>query len=74
MPQMDRAEHLQWCKDRAIEYLPGDPQQAFASMTSDLRKHEETDNPTLALLGASLLLGGQMETPEQVRKWIEGFN
>lgn len=22
---MDREEHLQWCKDRALEYLPGKP-------------------------------------------------
>lgn len=36
---MTRAEHLQWAKDRALEYVAiGDMNQAFASMTSDLRK------------------------------------
>ncbi len=40
---MNRAEHLQWCKDRAIEYVnAGELQQAFTSMTSDVSKHPET--------------------------------
>lgn len=40
---MTRAEHLQWCKDNAMEYVAmGDFQSAVASMLSDLGKHEET--------------------------------
>ena len=32
-----RAEHMEWCKLRARQYLDaGDGQQAFASMMSDL--------------------------------------
>lgn len=37
-----RQEHLDWCKERALECLPDDLPGAFASMISDLSKHEET--------------------------------
>jgi hypothetical protein len=40
---MTRAEHLAWCKERALEYLDmGDRVNAMASMISDLGKHPET--------------------------------
>lgn len=40
---MTRQEHLQWCKDRALEYVKvGDNDSALASMLSDLAKHPET--------------------------------
>jgi hypothetical protein len=40
---MNRAKHLQWCKDRALAELDaGSIQNAIASMMSDLRKHKET--------------------------------
>lgn len=43
---MNRAEHLNWCKQRALEYLnPGQffsIDDAMASMASDLGKHDET--------------------------------
>jgi hypothetical protein len=36
---MTRAEHLNWCKQRALEYVAtGDLSQAVASMTSDLHQ------------------------------------
>ena len=36
-------EHLEWCKQRAREYLAnGDAQGACDSMLSDLGKHPET--------------------------------
>ena len=39
-----RAEHLAWCKRRALEYLDaGDGDQAITSMMSDLNKHPETE-------------------------------
>jgi hypothetical protein len=42
---ISRAEHLEWCKKRALEYVNrGDTSQAFASMGSDLGKHPETAN------------------------------
>lgn len=39
----DRAEHLAWCKQRALEYLDaGDVRSAIASLLSDLNKHPDT--------------------------------
>lgn len=68
---MTRAEHLQWCKDRALAYLPGDPQQAFASMGSDLDKHEETRGHVGMELGMSLMMTDNLR---DMRNFIEGFN
>lgn len=72
---MDRAEHLQWCKDRAIAYVESnDLNQAFASFSSDMSKHPETENHSALNLGAMLLFGGHLDTAAKMRKWIEGFN
>ena len=72
---MTRDEHLQWCKDRALEYCnSGDTQQAYASMTSDLGKHEGTAGHSAIELGMMLLMGGKLGTPEEMRKFINGFN
>lgn len=72
---MTRAEHLAWCKQRALEYVDaGDLPQAFASMGSDLGKHEETRNHSGIQLGAMMLFSGHLDTPEKMRKFIEGFN
>lgn len=73
--KITRAEHLAWCKKRALQYCDaGDPRQAFASIMSDIRKHPETENHGGIKLGAMMFFGGHLETPEQVRKFIEGFN
>lgn len=70
-----RAEHLQWCKDRALEYIElGDVVNAWASMCSDLDKHPETSGHIGISLGMAQLIGRQLDTPEQMRKFIEGFN
>jgi hypothetical protein len=66
-------EHIEWCKQRAMEYLNrGDLVNAVASMTSDLNKHNGTRN-----INAYILLLGAMRAQEQdadgVRRWIEGF-
>ena len=72
---MDRSEHLQWCKDRAMEYVKrGDIPQAFASMTSDLGKHPDTQGHPAIQLGAGLIMLGEMKTAQQARDYIEGFN
>ncbi len=73
---MDRAEHLQWCKDRAIEYVEvGDLHQAMASMCSDVMKHEETgSHQTTNGLGIAQMMNGFLNTPAKMRKWIEGYN
>lgn len=70
-----RAEHLDWCKRRALEYVDhGDVQQAMTSMLSDLRKHPETEKHPGLMLGAQLMFGGHLSTVDEVRKFIEGFN
>ena len=72
---MTRAEHLEWCKRRALEYVEaGELPQAFTSMGSDLSKHPETANHSAIQLGAMLLFGGHLDTAEKMRKFILGFN
>jgi hypothetical protein len=71
---MDRAEHLAWCKTRALEYLDaGNVTEAFTSMLSDMGKHPETEGHAGILLGVMLSAGGFMDAGE-CRRWIEGFN
>jgi hypothetical protein len=70
-----RASHLAWCKRRALQYCDmGDVNQAFASMGSDLSKHPETGNHSGIQLGMMMLMAGHLNTPEKMRKFIEGFN
>lgn len=72
---MTRAEHLQWCKDRALKYVElGQCQNALTSMMSDLDKHPETASPALNQLTVGLMMIGSLSTPEAVRKHIEGFH
>lgn len=72
---MSRQEHLQWCKDRAMEYVKkGDMQQAFASFQSDMTKHPETDGHLALQMGTMLLMGGHLGTPQAMEQWITGFN
>ena len=68
---MTRSEHIAWCKERALSYLPDDPGGAVASFLSDLSRHEETTDPigmTRALLAIALANGA-----DAVRECIEGF-
>lgn len=66
------ADHLAWCKRRANEYLDaGKIREAFASMASDLNKHDETRGHSAINLG---MLGGELETVEKMREFIDGFN
>jgi hypothetical protein len=71
-----RAEHLQWCKDRAIEILKegGTPGDAYASFTSDMNKHEQTANHSAIMLGMMMIMGGQLNTNYEMEKFINGFN
>lgn len=69
-----RAEHLAWCKDRALMYLDsGDITQAMASFASDLNKHSETAGhpaPELMLMHA---MSGLLDA-KSCRDLIEGAN
>jgi hypothetical protein len=75
MATITRAEHLAWCKQRALEYVDaGDVQGAFNSMASDMRKHPETANTDVQMLGLMLMMNGHLDDPAKMRRWIEGFN
>lgn len=70
-----RAEHLEWCKKRALEYCDaGDTNNAWASMASDLAKHPETERHAAIQLGMSMLMAGMLSTPREIAKFIRGFN
>jgi len=72
---MNRQEHLDWCKQRALEYANnGDMTNAFASFNSDMGKHPETTGHMALQMGAMLLTGGHLSTQDQMVEWIEGFN
>ncbi len=70
-----REDHLAWCKQRAIEYVDaGDLTNAYASMCSDLGKHKETAGHSAMELGMMLKINGHLDSPAEMRKFIEGFN
>lgn len=69
-----RAEHLAWCKQRALEYLDrGEFVNALTSLRSDLTKHPETASSGLLLLvdmeGVRCVTNGDEEA---LRRLIEG--
>jgi hypothetical protein len=73
MTERTRAEHVEWCKARAREYLDaGDAKNAFASMGSDMAKHPETREAVQALM-----MIGMMDAADGnlagLRRWVEGF-
>ena len=71
---MTKEEHLQWCKDRAFAEMKTDgPMSGYASVTSDLSKHEGTKDHVAIGLGMMLLMTGHLNTPEKMQDWIEGF-
>ena len=72
---MTRQEHIAWVKQRALEYLPNDIEQAFASYISDMGKHPEADpSRVVRELAFSLKYTGRLKTAKQMREFIEGTN
>jgi len=69
-----RQEHLDWCKQRALEYVnAGDLVNAVASMGSDLSKHPLTKflaEPNITFAAA---LAAQSGDVDFVRRYITGF-
>jgi hypothetical protein len=58
-----------------MEYVVrGELQEAFASFTSDMRKHPELCDHSALGLGSMLLMGGHVKTAPEMDKWINGFN
>lgn len=71
-----RVKHLQWCKDRALEYANmDDKQNAIASMISDLGKWDGGAMYDAALL-STMMMDAMMfrEKKEDIINWINGFN
>lgn len=82
---MTRTEHIAWCKWRALQELEYTgyssdrrASNAYASMVSDLTKHEESasqlSSPAMQLVMAEGLRLSMFGTNEQMKHWIEGFN
>lgn len=70
-----RAQHLEWAKSRALEYVElGQLQYALNSLVSDLRKHPETENHIAIELGHNLWILGHLKTAEQMREFINQSN
>lgn len=70
-----RAHHLEWCKKRAIQYCDAnDPDQAMASFVSDMRKHEATEEHLGLRLMMQMKFAGLLNSNEEMRKFILGFN
>lgn len=73
--KMNRQEHLQWCKDRAIEILnSGNIHEAYSSFLSDMNKHPDTKGHAALELGMLLMFSGKLDTYIEMKKFIEGFN
>jgi hypothetical protein len=70
-----KAEHIAYCKERALEYVDaGDLINAYSSMVSDLNNHPETEGHPAIVVGMGLMVGGHLSTPESMREFINGFN
>jgi hypothetical protein len=71
-----REEHLEWCKERAREYLnEGDLANAVASMGSDMDQHPETRmaGEKMGMLMYVALIRITEGDVQGVRDWVEGF-
>jgi hypothetical protein len=70
-----RAEHLAWCKTRALEYIDkGQINEGLTSMMSDMSKHPETRAPALDQMTVMLMMNGHLSTAHAARRHIEGYN
>jgi hypothetical protein len=71
-----REEHLEWCKQRAREYLDrGDLANAVASMGIDMDKHPETRmaGEKMGMLMYVAMIRITEGDARGVREWVEGF-
>lgn len=72
---MNRQQHLDWSKKRAIDILEsGDTHGAFASFLSDMQKHEELKNHMAIDMGIGLMMAGNLTTKQEMKNHIEGYN
>lgn len=71
---MNAAEHFEWSRHRAMEYVElGDGGMAMSSLLSDLNKHPGTENilndGLLFLFTGEVMIGGA----EGARRFIDGL-
>lgn len=72
---VERSEHLQWCKDRAMEYInDNNVTDGIASFISDMSKHPETEGHSALTLMSQLMFSGHLNTASEAGKFIQGFN
>lgn len=71
-----RADYLQWCKDRAMEYVRrGELLEGVTSMMSDMEKRDDTKlGPALSGLGIQAALQATQGNRDMVERYILGFN
>ena len=75
-PQMSRADHLTWAKQRALWELEprgGGVPAAISSIAQDFASHPDlADHPACALV-TLLAVTGNLSTTQQVREFVEGI-
>lgn len=71
---LSREEHLWHSQCRALANLKIDPDSAFASMMSDLIKHEQLKKHAGISLGLMLKQAKLLDNKLELKRWIEGFN
>lgn len=71
-----RGEYLQWCKDRAMEYVNrGELLEGVTSMMSDMEKRDDTKlGPALSGLGIHAAMAATQGNRDMVERYILGFN
>lgn len=73
----ERTAHLNWCKQRALEYVEAEQYHlAMSSFISDINKSNLTSNLTEIIkeLFFPLFLTGALSSKEKMRDCINGFN
>jgi hypothetical protein len=74
--QRNRAEHLEHCKQLAYNALEetNDSANCFCLFANEMNKHKETRRHSAIELGMMLLLNGDIQPVDEMRKFIRGFN
>ena len=75
-PQMSRADHLAWAKERALwemEPSGGGVPAAVASIVQDFASHPDlVDHPAQTMM-TMLAFSGKLSTRTRVREFVEGI-
>ena len=75
MPEITYQEHMSWVKQRAIELArAGNLLGALTSLANDLPNHRETKRNPVPELALQLYIAGQLCTPQEMIKFIQGIN